>query len=130
MSTKVIPGQLVAEDEVSEVAQEAATRIARALRNAIAKGGRATLALSGGNTPRDAYSALAVESALDWTRVEVFWIDERAAPPTDDRSNYRWAKETLLDRAPIPVGNVHRMQAEAPDLDEAARQYERLIREL
>ena len=129
MTTKVIPGQLVAEDEVPEVAQEAATRIARALRSAVAKGSRATLALSGGNTPRDAYSALALEPAIDWTRVSVFWIDERAVAPTDDRSNFRWAKAALLDRVPLPSENVHRMRAEAPDLDGAARDYERLIRE-
>jgi 6-phosphogluconolactonase len=129
MTTKVVPGQLIATAVASEVAQEAATRIARALRSALGKNGRASVALSGGNTPREAYALLAREPALDWSRVNVFWIDERAVPPTDDRSNYRWAKETLLDRAAVPPERVHRMRAEAPDLDGAAREYERLIRE-
>jgi 6-phosphogluconolactonase len=129
MTTKVIPGQLIATAEAMEVAQEGAARIARALRTAIAKHGRATIALSGGNTPRDAYAALAREPSIDWTKVSVFWIDERAVPPTDDRSNYRWVKATLLDSAPIPPGRVHRMRAEEADLDGAAREYERLIKE-
>jgi 6-phosphogluconolactonase len=129
MTTKVVPGQLVAVAEAQEVAKEAAARIARALQNAIAKRGRAALALSGGTTPRDAYALLAQEPAVDWARVSVFWIDERAVPPTDERSNYRWAKATLLDPARVPSERVHRMRAEAPDLDGAARDYERLIRE-
>src|SRR5258708_37527082 len=113
MITKVVPGQLVASRDVAEVAAEAATRIARALRGAIAKSGRAAIALSGGNTPRDAYARLAKESGLDWTRVHVFWVDERAVPPTDDRSNYRWAKATLIDGAGVAEANVHRMPAES-----------------
>jgi 6-phosphogluconolactonase len=129
MTTKVIPGQLVATAEGSEVALEAATRIARALRSAIAKHSRATIALSGGNTPRDAYALLAREPSIDWTKVSIFWIDERAVPPTDARSNYRWAKATLLDDARIPPERVHRMRGEATDLDAAARDYERLIKE-
>ena len=97
MTTKVVPGQLVASRDAAQVAKDAATRMAKSLRNAIARNGRATLALSGGNTPRDAYAHLARESGLDWTKVDVFWVDERAVPPTDDRSNYRWAKATLID---------------------------------
>jgi 6-phosphogluconolactonase len=61
--------------------------------------------------------------------VNVFWVDERAVPPTDDRSNYRWAKATLVDRAGIAAERVHRMPADAPDLDAVARSYERTIRE-
>ena len=113
MTTKVVPGQLVASRDPAQVAKDAAARMAKALRNAIARSGRATMALSGGNTPRDAYAALARESGLDWTKVDVFWVDERAVPPTDDRSNYRWAKATLLDRT------LHRPTRD-PALEEAA----------
>jgi 6-phosphogluconolactonase len=128
MTTKVVPGQLVAARDVAQVAQEAATRIARALRNAVAKNGRAAMALSGGNTPRDAYARLARESGLDWTKVHVFWVDERAVAATDDRSNYRWARATLLDPTGIAADRVHRMPADAPDAEAAARDYERTIR--
>ncbi|MGH7296728.1 MAG: 6-phosphogluconolactonase [Polyangiaceae bacterium] len=129
MITKVVPGQLVASRDAAEVAREAATRIARALRGAVARNVRASIALSGGNTPRDAYTQLAAESGIDWTKVALYWVDERAVPPTDDRSNYRWARATLIDRAGIGAANVHRMAAESPDLEAAARDYERGIRE-
>ena len=129
MTTKVVPGQLLAVPTVAEVAQEASARIARALQGAIRKYGHASAALSGGSTPRDTYALLAREPALDWTKVDVFWVDERAVAPTDDRSNYRWAKETLLDVVGLPPGRAHRMSAEGPDRSAAARDYERLIRE-
>jgi 6-phosphogluconolactonase len=129
MTTKVGPAQPVAARGADQAAREAATRIARTLRSAIGKNGRATLALSGGNTPRDAYALLARESGLDWTKVHVFWVDERAVPPDNDRSNYRWAKATLLAPVGIRADRVHRMPAEAADLDAAARDYERAIRD-
>jgi 6-phosphogluconolactonase len=128
MVTKVVPGQLVASQDASTVARDAAARMAKLLRAAIARGGRASLALSGGNTPRDAYGLLARESGLDWNKVEVFWVDERAVAPTDDRSNYRHAREKLIDAAGIPAARVHRMPADAPDLQAAAREYEKSIR--
>jgi 6-phosphogluconolactonase len=128
MTTKAVPGQLVASSDAAEVAEETALRLARALRLAITRGGRATIALSGGNTPRDAYARLARESGVDWTKIDIFWVDERAVAPTDDRSNYRWAKATLLDGSGIAPERVHRMPAEAPDLEAAARDYEGLLR--
>lgn len=127
MITKVVPGQLVATIDAEHVAKEAAARIAKVLRDATLSTGLATLALSGGNTPRAAYALLAKE-ALEWTKVHVFWVDERAVGPTDDRSNYRWAKASLLDNAPIPAANIHGMPGDAPDLDAAARDYEALLR--
>jgi 6-phosphogluconolactonase len=128
MNTKAIPGQLVALRDAAEVARESATRMARALIQAIARSGRATLALSGGDSPLDAYTQLAKEPGVDWTKVNVFWVDERAVPPTDERSNYRWAKATLVDGAGISPERVHRMPGEAADLDAAARDYEKLVR--
>jgi 6-phosphogluconolactonase len=128
-TTKVVPGQLVASSDSAQAARDAAARLARTLRNAIRKNGAAAVALSGGNTPRDAYALLSREAGLDWSKVDVFWVDERAVPPTDDRSNYRWAKATLLDRAAVPAERVHRMHAELADLDAAARDYEHEIRE-
>src|SRR5579883_2093022 len=128
MTTKVVPGQLIAAPDSAQVAREAAARIARVLRAALARSGRASIALSGGNTPRDTYALLAQDTAVDWTKVHIFWVDERAVPPTDDRSNYRWAKATLVDRAKIPEAHVHRMRADEADLDKAAREYEEVLR--
>jgi 6-phosphogluconolactonase len=128
MTPTAIPGQLVVARDASGVAGEAGARIAAALQRAIAANGSATLALSGGNTPRDAYALLARDSAIDWSKVSLFWVDERAVAPTDDRSNFRWAKATLLDPAGIAPHQVHRMPAESPDGAAAAREYERTVR--
>ncbi|HEV3190891.1 MAG TPA: 6-phosphogluconolactonase [Polyangiaceae bacterium] len=127
MTTHAVPGQLIASREPAQVAREAANRIAGALEAAIETRGRASLGLSGGNTPLDAYRLLA-QARVDWTMVHIFWVDERAVPPHDDRSNYRWAKTTLLDPAKVPSECIHRMEAERPDLDAAARDYEKTLR--
>src|SRR5580704_11777888 len=116
-AAKVVPGELVTEADPAGVAREAAARMAGVLRAALEARGKASIALSGGNTPRDAYATLAGEPGLDWTKVDIFWVDERAVGPTDDRSNYRWAKVTLLDAAGVPPERVHRMPSDAPDLD-------------
>jgi 6-phosphogluconolactonase len=89
--------------------------------------GRASLALSGGRSPRGLYQRLASPprvSQIDWSRVRVFFADERAVPPTDPESNFRMARETLIDPAHIPPRNVHRMKGEYPDLEVAVEEYE------
>jgi 6-phosphogluconolactonase len=129
MITKAVPGQLIATITPEELAREATTRLARALTQAIAKNGQASLALSGGNTPRATYTALGREPGIDWSKVDVFWVDERAVPPDSDRSNYHWAKVTLLDSARVPADRIRRMPGEAANLESAARDYERLLRE-
>jgi 6-phosphogluconolactonase len=128
MTTKVVPGQLVAVADLENLAREASSRLAAALRDAIERHGVASLALSGGETPRPAYERLAKEPGIDWTKIDVFWIDDRAVPPDDDRSNFKWGRATLLDHVPIPPDKVHRMRGEASDLDLAAREYDALLR--
>ncbi len=104
------------------LAEAAAERIVQAAQQAIAARGRFTLALSGGSTPRATYRRLA-SLPLDWARVHLFWGDERAVPPDDPQSNYRMAREALIDHVSIPAGNVHRIPAELPP-EEAARRYQ------
>lgn len=128
MTTKVVPGMLIAAPDADGVAREAATRMGRVLREAIERSGRASLALSGGSTPRPAYAHLAEDERIDWAKVEIFFIDDRAVPPDHARSNYRLAKESLLDPAKVPDANVFRMEGEASDLGAAARAYEQILR--
>jgi len=127
MTTKVVPGVHIATPDADQVAREAALRMAKVIRDAIDARGSAAIAISGGNTPVPAFAILARE-AIDWGKVEIFWVDERAVPPTDARSNYRGAKAALLDPAKVPAERVHRMEGEAADLDAAARAYEALLR--
>jgi 6-phosphogluconolactonase len=86
------------------------------------------MALSGGSTPRRMHELLAESAGIDWSRVHVYWGDERTVGPDDPESNYRMARESLLDRVDIPVGNVHRMRGEH-DPEEAAQSYEATLRE-
>jgi len=62
---------------------------------------------------------------VDWSRVHIFFGDERHVPPDHADSNYRMAKETLLSKVLIPAANVHRIQTENPDAAKAAEQYDR-----
>jgi 6-phosphogluconolactonase len=92
---------------------------------AIAERGLFTFAFSGGNTPRPVYERLAsagYSDRIDWSRVEVFFGDERCVPPEDQRSNYYMARTTLCDHVPIPAANVHRIRGEDQP-EQAAGEY-------
>lgn len=82
-----------------------------------------SLALAGGSTPLPVYRRLADEEGIDWARVRIFFGDERAVPADHEESNYRAARESLLDRVPVPPEGVHRMPADAEDPDAAADRY-------
>lgn len=85
-----------------------------------------TLVVAGGSTPKRAYRLLA-ERPLAWGRVTVLFGDERCVPPSDPESNYRMAKQELLDR--VHPGSVHRMPAEL-GAEEGAQLYDRVVRGL
>ncbi|MEO8206289.1 MAG: 6-phosphogluconolactonase [Chthoniobacterales bacterium] len=101
--------------------------IEKEAKDAIAVHGVFRIALSGGNTPRPVYEALAKKD-IDWSKVLFTFGDERCVPPDDKESNYLMAKISLFDRAPIPEGNVLRMRGEI-DPEEAAKEYEALLSE-
>jgi len=86
----------------------------------------ASLAVSGGNSPAAMFDLLAVQD-VDWNRVHLFWVDERAVPPGDARSNFGMARAHLIEPAAIPEMNVHRITGEISP-HEAARRYEYDIR--
>lgn len=104
--------------------------------------GRFAVALSGGSTPRSMYALLASDGSAEsggepsdtyrqrvaWEKVHVYWGDERHVGPDDPQSNYRMAREALLDRVPIPAENIHRVHAENPDAATAAADYESELR--
>jgi len=107
-----------------ELPGRAAARIALELTKALDERGRASLALAGGTTPKATYEALA-GLPLDWSKVDVFFGDERCVPADHEDSNYRMAKAALFDRITIPSERIHRMQGELADHDAAARAYEK-----
>ncbi len=117
--------ELVVLPSGSEVAQEGARRFADLAGRAIAESGRFTVALSGGSTPRTIHQILAgppYGDRIDWSKVYIFFGDERCVPPDDAESNYRMAKETLLSQGSIPPDHVYRMRGEL-DPNQAAAEY-------
>lgn len=102
-------------------AQACARFVDSQLEQALVARSRATLAVSGGHTPKLMFQSLA-RLPVNWRRVHLFWVDERCVPPEDSASNYKLAKENLIAPARIPDANVHRVAGEI-DPHEAARIY-------
>jgi 6-phosphogluconolactonase len=112
---------------LSRAASEETLRLANA---AVARKGRFDLALSGGKTPRRLYEVWAEEYAgqFPWPRMHFFWGDERYVPHDHPDSNYRMAREALLDRVTVPASNVHPMPTDSPRPEDAAQTYEATLR--
>ena len=87
------------------------------------------ISLSGGSTPKALYALLASDdfsSRFPWPRVFWYWGDERMVPHNHPDSNYRMAREAMLDKAPVPPGNVFPIPTDdAPDA--AAARYARTL---
>lgn len=95
--------------------------------SAIRVHGQFVVALSGGSTPKAIFHALLNHKKdLDWSRVKLFWSDERAVPPTSPESNYKMAMDTAFGEL-VPPSNIFRMFAER-DLKTEALEYEALIK--
>lgn len=123
---------IVVVPDAPALARAVAEQVVACATTAIRERGQCLLALAGGTTPSAAYAALASEAfrhQLDWSRLHVVWGDERCVPPDDPRSNYRMAREALLDHVPLPPANIHRITGEA-EPTQAALAYESLLRSL
>ena len=105
---------------------EAAARVVAGVLAHAARAGQ-QIALSGGSTPRRAYE-LAAAREPDWSRAGVWWGDERCVPPDHEWSNFRLARETLLDRVTRAPAAVHRIRGELGG-EAAARAYDAELRE-
>jgi len=113
--------------EAKAAAVACAEQIGRQIEEALGGRGNATLALSGGTTPKPMFARLAAMK-LPWDRIHVFWVDERAVPPNDAESNYKLAAELLLVPARVPQRNIHRIRGEMV-AEAAARAYSQQIRD-
>ncbi len=94
--------------------------------DAIAKRGKFCVALSGGNTPKIFYQALA-KAEIDWSKIHIYWGDERYVSHSDPSSNLGMAQKNLLFHISIPAANIHAIPTQYPDPHEAAKKYEELI---
>jgi 6-phosphogluconolactonase len=109
----------------------AGERLAEEIVSLIDFRGRAQIVLTGGGTGIGILSKLADSDRIDWSKVHLFWGDDRYVPEDDDERNYKQAREALLDRVDIPAANVHPMPASdgefGDDLDAAALSYEQVL---
>ena len=108
---------------------DATTLILTSARESISARGIFRIALSGGHTPEPIFKQWAATADFPWDRVQFTFGDERCVPPDDEQSNYRMARQSLLDLAPIPDGNVFRIQGELPP-EEAAAEYDARLTQL
>ncbi len=104
----------------------AATRLEEQARIKALEKKTLSVALSGGSTPKLLFELLAspaFQGRVRWPNLQLFQVDERCVPPDDPQSNYRMIRQALLDAVPLPAENFHRMAAERPDREQAAREY-------
>ena len=115
------------------LAATAAERVTSVVEASIALHDGVRICLAGGRTPRRLYELLADvarpwRARIDWTRVHVFWNDERHVSPDDADSNFGMAFHALLAHVPIPAAQIHRMRGELADAADAARRYDAELR--
>jgi len=120
-------GELHVYPNVDGLSHAAAETLCKLSQAAIESRGRFTLALAGGNTPRRLYELLDSDyrERIAWSKVHLFWGDERFVSADHPHSNYALALDSLLSNLPLPPGNVHRIATEFPSAAHSALAYER-----
>jgi 6-phosphogluconolactonase len=117
--------QLSASPDAASAADACARRILGVLEEALVGREFATLAVSGGTTPKLMFERMAARS-FEWPRLHLFWVDERMVPPDDPASNYKLAKDWLISRVHIPERNVHRIMGEIAPKEAETRYVEEI----
>jgi len=125
-----LPTDLSVSVDIDALYKLAASHWVNLARQAVATRGAFHVALAGGSTPRGLYQLLATPDYCEriaWAQTQIYFGDERAVPPDHADSNYRMAREALLQQVPIPAANIHRMVAHGGALAEGAARYQRLL---
>ncbi|RYF92002.1 MAG: 6-phosphogluconolactonase, partial [Chitinophagaceae bacterium] len=113
----------------NELSLQAAEWITCVIKTTLERQDRFTIALSGGSTPHKLHgllSAYPYKEEIDWSKLHVFWGDERAVPFEDDRNNAKMAFDTLLDKVGIPMDQIHLMRTDIEPAESAAA-YEKVL---
>jgi 6-phosphogluconolactonase len=115
--------------DTDRLSRHAANLFVEASNHAILERDQFLVALNGGSTPARLFQLLATDyrDQITWSKVKVFWGDERCVPPKDAGSNYHQAFEELLSKVPIPEASIHRIQGEL-EPEAAAKAYEETLR--
>lgn len=116
----------------AELVAAVGDRLIGAITAAIEARGQALIVLTGGGTGIALLEHVRENGdAIDWSKVRLFWGDERYVPENDDDRNEKQAREALIDHIDIPAANVHAMPASdgefGDDIDAAALAYEHVL---
>jgi len=127
VKTVTLPGpaataSLVVCEDLGDLSRKAADFLIRCMQTRPFR-----LVLSGGSTPRAIHELLAA-SHLDWDGVHFFWGDERCVPPDNEESNFRMARETLLNKIEVSDYQIHRMRGELNPQQAASEYQEEIFR--
>ena len=108
--------------------KELAQYFGKLLKEKTAQCDKFNIALSGGSTPKAIFDELAAQYAgeIDWSKLFLFWGDERMVPPDNEQSNYKMTVDHLLSKVPIPEKNIFRVKGELVP-EEACAEYEALL---
>jgi len=129
--TRTERGDVYVYGSAAEVARAAADAFVACVAGVLADRATARVALAGGSTPKAMYRLLAspaYRERVEWKRVEIYFGDERCVPPEHADSNYRMAREALLDHVPLGADRVHRIAGERPPEEAAAQYQQKLVR--
>lgn len=121
--------QLHVYKDAEALSNAAAKWIAETIVDALRHKDRFTIALSGGSTPQRLHKILAAtpyKEQIDWSKMHIFWGDERAVPFEDSRNNAKMAYDTLLNFVAVPGSQIHVMRTDIPP-DQAAAEYEKIL---
>ncbi len=122
----IIPGDTV------ETLAFCTTHLLHAYKEAVRSHGSFCIALSGGSTPKSIFNKMTqspIKEKIDWSKIHLFWSDERSVPADHPDSNYRMAMDAGFSSMAIPKEQIHRMVAEQ-DIDEQAKAYEETIQRI
>jgi 6-phosphogluconolactonase len=118
--------QIAIPGDEAETIRFAAEHWIHTAKRAIQAHGRFAVALSGGTTPRAIFKKVTQDQTIDWSRVYLFWSDERAVPPNHPDSNYKMAMDSGFSQLSIPPSQIFRMCAES-EIEKNAIGYEEKI---
>jgi 6-phosphogluconolactonase len=118
--------------DADRLAHRAAKYFVEHIERAVAARGRARIAISGGSTPKATFALLADpaqpwRTRMPWSKLDLWWVDERCVPPSDSDSNYRMTREAMLDQIPLKPEQIHRIEGEL-EPEAAAARYESELR--
>jgi len=111
-------------DDLESLSQAAADRISEKISEIQTLEGQINFSLAGGSTPKRLYEILASRSEIDWSKIHLFWGDERCVPLESAESNFSMIQDVLIEEIEIPSGNVHVPHTALPSVNEIAALYE------